>query len=410
MRARNILVAIFVLCAWTYSIFSYVFADTNLVLNSNPWYWNAQQWLWHNILPNNNLLVAIFASLIILFFGLYLAILYLAKKNNKLFSKRELILFMTLIFVPFLFAHNALSHDIFNYIFNAKVVLEYGDNPHTSPPGNYPDDLWLRFMHNTHGLSPYGYVWTGLSLLPYIFGFGKFILIFANFKIFSLLSLIFSIIFMYKILKLNKLINVFPRILLFAINPLVLIEFIGNAHNDLFMMVFALASYYYLILFTKTKMSKNTKYLFLSGLFLLISVGIKMSTVVLLPIFILAIILHYKHIKKIGVQEFVVNYFPILASIFMFVPLFFERSQQFYPWYLVWSMTWLPFIKDRRLILALISFSFWSMLRYLPWIYAGLHYGGEVGRSQKMITWLGGSVGFIILFLVLKLQEKKFHE
>lgn len=407
-NSKKLFISLFVFCAWIYTFFSYIFVDTNLVLTSIPTYWDLQQWLWQVLLPKNNLIVKIFILLIILFFIAYLGILLTAKKI--VFSKKELIIALILIFVPFLIAHNALSHDIFNYIFNAKIVVDYRGNPHAASAGSYAGDLWLRFMHNTHTLSPYGYAWTAITLIPFLLGFGKFILIYINFKFFALLSLIVSMIYIDKILKQNEYQHRQAKLLLFALNPLILIEYIGNAHNDIFMMQFALMSYFYLILFTKSKQKRSiVRFLIISTLLLLISIGMKISTLVLTPLFAFVIFLKFHPIKNFDLKAITKKYFPILASVLLFIPLFFEKSQQFYPWYLVWSLAWLPFIKNKYLVFALISFSFSSLIRYIPWIEAGFNYGSEVEQMQRNITWIGGLSGFIFLYFSDWLFKKRLN-
>lgn len=405
-NGKKLFIGLFVFCAWIYAFFSYIFVDTNLVLTSIPAYWNLQQWLWQVLLPKNDLIVNIFILLIILFFIAYFGVLLTTKKI--IFSKKELIASLILIFVPFFIAHNALSHDIFNYIFNAKIVVDYQGNPHATSAGSYTGELWLRFMHNTHTLSPYGYAWTAITLIPFLLGFGKFLLIYVNFKLFALFSLIVSVIYIDKILKQTESKHRQVKLLLFALNPLILIEYIGNAHNDIFMMQFALMSYFYLILFTEVKKKKSAVcFLIISISLLLISIGMKISTVVLASLFALVIFLKFHPIKNFDLKIITKEYFPILASVLLFIPLFFERSEQFYPWYLVWSLAWLPFIKNKYLAFALISFSFSSLIRYIPWIEAGFNYGDEVEQMQRNITWIGGLLVFIFLYFSDRLFKKR---
>src|SRR3990172_6981226 len=102
--------------AGIYSVYSFSQTDPNQVFFSQSWYWQFQKFMWR--------------------LG---------------FQER-------------------LSSDIYNYIFNAKMVWVYGANPHRQVALNFPDDQWLRFMHNTHTPAPYGYGWTMLSLVPSVIG------------------------------------------------------------------------------------------------------------------------------------------------------------------------------------------------------------------------------------------------
>lgn len=403
MLQKKLFIGIYIFCAWIFTFFSYIFTDTNLVLTTNSVYWTFQQWLWHNLLPKTELITYIYILLTILLFLSFFGILKILKDKEIFF--KEIVLLLAITWLPFFLSHNALSHDIYNYIFNAKIVLEYQGNPHASSAGDYSGDLWLRFMHNTHTLSPYGYAWTATTLLPFIFGFGKFILIYFNLKLLVLLSLVTTVYYLLKIMDISG--EKKWKIFLFALNPLIMLETISSAHNDVLMMQFAVMSYYYLILFTQQKKpSFINRNLFLAISLLAISVGMKISTVILFPLILIVIILKYFPIKNIKLDKLVFNYFPLICSLIMFVPLFFERSEQFYPWYLIWSLAWMPLIKNKYILFALLGFSLSSMLRYVPWIDSGFNYGDEVEKIQRIITWLGGISGFII-FLVLDIINLK---
>lgn len=160
-----------------FSVFSYSLTDPNLVLINNSIYWRFQQFMWQTFFVNSQLQTSIFIGLFIYLFSCYLFLLkYLIKLSFK-----EHILLCIIVSVPLLFSYNALSHDVFNYIFNAKMVAVYHTNPHTHVALDFPHDEWIRFMHNTHTAAPYGYVWTLISLLPFLLGSGKFILTFFSF-------------------------------------------------------------------------------------------------------------------------------------------------------------------------------------------------------------------------------------
>lgn len=408
-RTKKFFVGLLAITAWAYALFSYVLVDTNLVLSSNPVYWNFQQWLWRVFLPKSELLALVFGVLTFLLFVSYFGLLL--SLRQKPFSKKELLGVLVLLVIPFFLAHNALSHDIFNYIFNAKMVVKYHANPHTTFPGSFSDDLWTRFMHNTHGYSPYGYVWTAVGVLPYLVGFGKFLPTFVSFKLLTLVSYLLFIVFSKKIIKLNRLKNPQLRLAMFAFNPLILVESLGNAHNDILMMLLALISYFYLVLFVRAQENKKAvRFLIFSLVFLLLSVGIKFVTIGLLPLFALVIIWKQRDFFDVSTKKLVEDYFPILASIVLFLPLFLKRSEQFYPWYLLWSLVWLPLIKNRHLQIGLLAFSFSSMFRYIPWMRASFNYGAEVVRVQKIISWFGGGLSVVVFYILDKVLLKNSDE
>ncbi|MGD9129770.1 MAG: hypothetical protein PVJ09_04775 [Candidatus Woesebacteria bacterium] len=404
-----------------YSVLTYSLTDPNLVLIQWQPYWQFQILMWKNFFLNRRLLTYAYALIVnLLFFNYFLIIkkikeereekeLYRLdkpdrKKSTKLLSrsmlnnKKKLILYFLLLISPLIFSYNALSHDVFNYIFNAKMVLIYKANPHQQVALDFAHDPWTRFMHNTHTPAPYAYGWTIFSLLPYLLGFNKFLSTWLLFRLLSILSIIllFITVLYLKKEKINQ--NNFYNYALLFLNPLLLVELISNSHNDLWMMLPAMLALG--LIFKK----KTKKTILLSFLLLLFSISSKYASAVLLPIW-----LHFllkknsvykrlqKNIKKILVKTKLkklaaflsidkINW-QTIASLLFFIPLFTSRSQQFHPWYLTWILVWLPWIKQSSWKRTILIFSYTSMLRYVPWIYAG-GFNDAIIFRQKMITWI----------------------
>lgn len=373
-----------------YSIFSFSLTAPNLILINARWFEIFQFWMWQTFFNDRMLLAKTYTVLITLIFICYVLIITSLKKEKSTASLKQQILLILLLSAPLLFSNNALSLDVFNYIFNSRMVWLYQANPHIRTAIEFPHDTWVRFMHNVHTPAPYGYGWTGLSLLPYIMGFGKFIITWFNFRLLSLISLILTSISLSKsyqfLFKSN--ISLFNWSLVF-INPLILIEIISNSHNDLWMLFPAIAGIA-LILFAKK--FKNKKRLFYSCtgiLAFLFSISIKFATLALLPIYVLLMLDLTQLFKKSILSpliEKLLTHLPLLASLLMFLPLFTTRSQQFHPWYLTWPLIWLPLIKNKSWRKILIAFSLTSLLRYIPWLITN-EYSSQVLTQQKIITW-----------------------
>ena len=381
-----------------YSLYSYVLTDPNLTFINFAPFIKFQSFLWQNVLPNQFLRSAIYFILIILLFVNYLALLR-NLKENKINSQKRLCRYLLLASLPLLIAYNALSYDIFNYLFNGKILINYKANPHVRVALDYPNDAWIRFMNNTHTPAPYGYGWTAISVIPYILGFGKFITTWLSFKLFSLLGMMISFSVISMIMKKEKVQNHWGKMAVLFLNPLFLIEFLGNGHNDLWMIWPALLGIYYLKYYQK-------KFLPILFIFILmtVSITIKFSTIALLPLIIY--LLFEASFKKIKVfnrlYQAVDRYFYDLASILMFLPLFTARSRYFLPWYLSWSLIFLPLVKNKLLKEILIVFSISSMLRYLPWIIRlpwmsfGLDNSNLI-NLQILVTWL-----IPVIYLLIK--------
>ncbi len=401
-----------------YAVFSYGQTDPNLVLLSWQPYWQFQEWMWEVFFKNPVLTSWVYGSLITVLFVLYGVIVQVLQRSSLEFElgwKKHALVY-GLVIAPLLFSYNALSHDVFNYIFNAKMVVEYGANPHVQVALDFAQDPWTRFMHNTHTPAPYWYGWTALSVIPYLVGFGKFIVTWLAFRVWSLVSIVLlyvglqyaAKIFTGQKLQAHQLAVVF-------FNPLFVIEVISNMHNDLWMLVPAVVSLALVTALDPSKLPQSKKLALAVGL-LAVSISIKLATAVLTPLLLL-IILEKNYLFKLAdvlgsklpvfkmlpakflqsIESYIYQYIPLAASVLLFLPLLTARSQQFHPWYLIWVLVWLPFIENKvwRNCLLLLSLS--SMLRYLPWLWSG-GFDGDVLLYQKIITWLP-----ILMYLSWKL-------
>jgi hypothetical protein len=369
-----------------YSIFSYALTDPNLVISSQPWYWNFQQWMWRTFFDQASTLSWSYGLLITAvcsFYGYWLFQLYRRQVTLKPIH-------LAYVLVPLLFSYNALSHDVFNYMFNAKMVTLYQANPHVKVALDFLQDDWLRFMHNTHTPAPYGYGWTAVSLVPSLLGLGKFLPTWLGFRALSLISWGLLYVTLKQTAISLKLPQIPLRLAVVFLNPLMLIEIISNSHNDLWMMVPAVAA----LALVATKRSTSTQNLMQIGLSLLLlgaSVSIKFASLTLIPVWLFLVFYQFRPtFKALHV------YWPLLASVLMFIPLVTARSQQFHPWYLTWVLVWLPLFQTgslKPLNLLQRGWSFWvvalsisSLYRYLPWLITG-GFADNVLNHQKLITW-----------------------
>lgn len=367
------------LCLLVYAVFTYSLTAPNLVLSQNRQFWQFQTYMWQTFFNNRELLTQTYALIITTTFLAYLN--FVAQLNKIKFSlSLSLIVLLSLIF-PLILSNNALSYDVFNYIFNAKMVSVYKVDPHIQVALNFPDDPWLKFMHNIHTPAPYGYGWTFLSLIPYALGFGKFILTWLSFRIFNLIPLFCLAIIYWRNYKHEK--PLWANLIIF--NPLLLIEVISNSHNDLWMMMPAI----WTLLFFANNRVRKWFYLkaAISLAILLLSAWIKLASIALVPIWFLLLI--RPQIKTIPRINSIIGNWPYIASLIMFLPLLSSRSQQFHPWYLLWPLTFLPLMRLNRPIKiwanSLLILSISSMYRYLPFLWHN-HYQQNVLFWQKVIT------------------------
>jgi hypothetical protein len=322
---------------------------------------------------------AVYLFILGLLFVFYFLILGIAKKGKlkKKYLWRLIILTVVILFL----SYPAFSHDIFNYIFDAKIVAFYNQNPYQVKPLDFPDDPMTRFMHWTHRPSVYPPLWIGLSILPFVLGFGIFLFQLLAFKALMVGFYLGTIWLIWRISAVVEPKEKILNVALFAFNPLVLAESLVSAHNDGVMIFFALAAFYLLL-------KRKLVFSLLSWLF---SIGIKYITVVLLPVFALAAWEQIR-VKKVDYQKLIIG-----AILFIFLAILVTTYRiGFQPWYLLWVLPFLALKAKERFYLWLpIGLSVGSLLRYAPFLYFG-HWDPPVPTIKLWLTVLPVALGFLI--------------
>ena len=242
--SRKVLLTGWILGALFLLLYSFTQVDLNLTLSQVSSWQGIQKALQHIGYFNRPLSTMIFIGVMVFLFVLYLLTVKQALKEK--ISRKSL---WTIIFVisGILFlSYNAFSYDLFNYIFDAKIVTHYNQNPYFHKPLDYPGDHMLSFMHWTHRTFPYGPVWLFLTVPLSFIGFGYFLLTFYIFKLFIISCYVGSVYLIEKIANKLKIENPLFVIAVFALNPLVITESLVSSHNDIVTVFFALLSLFYL--------------------------------------------------------------------------------------------------------------------------------------------------------------------
>lgn len=323
-------------------LFSYLFIDPNLIYLKNLYTGFAFQ--------NRAFVSVIYLVFIILFFIFYL--LFIKKKYFKKIDLKVLIGLSSILIISY---PAMLSFDIFNYIATSKVLFYYHENPYLIMPIEFLRDPILLFTRGANKLDLYGIFWTLISGIPYILSFGNYIASILMLKVFISLFYFGLIFLIWKFTK-NKL-----SVVLFAANPLVIIETFISGHNDVVMMFFALLAIYLL----------RNKRILIAVIFFTLSVFIKYATLFLVPLFFLTILRYAKN-KKIDWRKFYLWAFFSMIAVFT---LSFLR-EEIYPWYAIWPLTFLVLIPQKnKLINIFLGLSFGLMLAYIPYMYLGTYFG-----------------------------------
>ena len=403
MKNKLLLTSFLILLA-LWSCWSWILVNPNLLFTSWAPYVTWQTWWQETFYQQRPLVTAMYLCLLTLLFSNYC----LLAKNLPTKNHRHFLWLSLLMTLPLLFSYNALSSDVFNYLFNAKMVIRYHDNPHQHTALDYQQDDWVRFMHNIHTPAPYGYGYTLVSLIPYACGLGKLLSTWLSFRIFNVilwLATIASLLYFYQNLREDTLSTRFWWLIL---NPLLLLEIIGNIHNDLWMVLPALWSLYWI--YPQQSQPKSRWQITASLLCLLFSASIKYATLALVPLWLWSWWQNYPQlIAKFGrhlshqwqhfwaqILAWTNFYFFDLCAVAMFLPLLTSRAQRFHPWYLSWSLMFLPLTQARVTLISLVILSLSAMSRYAPYLWFNDFTPGVL-LGQQLMTLLPVLIYWLVL-------------
>ena len=362
------------------TIFSYTFIDANLIYLKK---------IYSGFSTQNRLMTTIFYTiLLIIFFLFYLLFLRSAEKKRLTLVDVKLLIGVAIGIL--IFSYPAIvSYDIFNYLMSAKVLYFYRENPYIVMPIEFLGDPFLLFTHAANKYALYGPFWLILSGLPFLLGFGNFILTLLSFKLFIILFYLGTIILIWNICK-----NVYQTVF-FALHPLVLIETLIGSHNDVVMMFLVLLSFYLV-------MRKKVIWAIVA---LLLSILIKYATLFLIPVFIYTV-WKMSFRKKIEWENIFMYSWISMMVIFFLSPL----REEMYPWYAIWFLVFASFLTHKKFIFFFsLAFSFGLLLRYIPFMLVGTHFG--ITPPIKVVVTLFPPV-LVLLYLGIKrkLWSKKIFQ
>ncbi len=326
-------------------VYSYGFVDLNLTLSSHPIVFDFVSKMQGLVYFDRTLSLTVFVTLILSLFVLYTATLL--PRHARFPWKIVIVLSLILAL-----AYPMLSSDIFKYLFGAKQIMVYHTSPYLVTPDTYSSDTWIRFMRWVHTTSPYGPVFVGLTIPYYLLGMGKFVPILYLFKLDQIAWYLLTI---WVIGRLTR----SPRAqLYFALNPLILMEWLVNAHNDAIMISLLLLALY---------LSQIKKKVW-SIVTLALSVGIKYVTVFALPLLFVP-------------KKYFLLALKCLLVALAITPLLYNYSWQYQPWYVTWLVPLAALIPNRLIRVTVAAYSFSVFSRYLYFVGAGSWLGTPIEHA-----------------------------
>jgi hypothetical protein len=242
-----------------------------------------------------------------------------------------------------------MTHDIYNYLFHARAVITHHVDPHQVPPQDFVGDEWLRFMHWVHSPSAYGYGFTAYMIIPYVLGAGKLTFSLYIYKLMSLGWYLLAIWLIGKIAARTKSLSPVLAQLLFAGNPLIIMEWLVNAHNENMMVTLMLLSWY---------LVGQGRYI--TGVVALVySTLSKYAAVLIAPGLVL--------MRIIGERWALI----LTSLILLGVPFLYHYNSQYQIWYITWALPFVILTGRRYLIAATIGYALGGLLTYVPYIATG---------------------------------------
>src|SRR3989304_6764601 len=229
-RLEKILLTVNIILYGFLTVFSYAYVDLNLTLSQNPQALSFVRLMQQLGYYHRLQATLIYLILIIFAFSFFIINLWLFYKSKIGLNYLKISTITNTAIL--IFAYPFLSSDLFNYLFDAKIIINYHASPYTHRPLDFPNDEWLRFMRWVHRYSPYGPFWLGMSIIPAFLGFGKFILNYLTFKIFIAFFHLINTYLIWKILNRTDVEMATFGTAFYALNPLFLIEGVANSHND----------------------------------------------------------------------------------------------------------------------------------------------------------------------------------
>lgn len=172
----------------------------------------------------------------------------------------------------FLLAPPLLSGDVFSYLQYARLGTVHGLNPYADAPSHMAGDLAYRFASEHRITSPYGPLWTFVSdaAAPIGVQAGLWAL-----KALAALASLGVVALVWRGVRRSGRDPVGPALLV-GLNPLVVLYAVGGAHNDLLMMLLAVA---WIVMLIEPTLPRPA----LAGAALAAAAAVKASAALLVP-------------------------------------------------------------------------------------------------------------------------------
>jgi len=381
-RKYSVLITLFVIATFGCAAWTWVMIDPNFTLYDHAdWAVFREQMIAIGLF-NRPLSAQLYLTCIGLLTILHMLIV---RKMPTLSLKRVMIMTLIIGGIAGICSYPALSRDLFNYIFDAKIFTFYGKNPYLMRALDFPIDENLRFMHWVHRTYPYGPIYLLISFIPSFLSMGKFSLAFFLFKGMHVLLYSLSVWCIYKVKP--------AAAIFFATAPLVLVEGLMSTHNDFVAVALGIIGMYFI----------SRGHLWRALLFMVASGLIKYFTLPLVMIPSGLLLGKYLAASKVITSERLKQASKIITAQHLVacatvgvigLIVYVVYSGELHSWYILNLFVFTPFLYE---LLRYWQLFFTSLLlSYYPYVVGGeWGQGGDVGM-KKQIMWWGFAINLVV--------------
>lgn len=154
-------------------------------------------------------------------------------------SPRNVLVFTTLLCLPALGFVGLFSDDVYLYNLYGRTIAEYGANPLVHRPDAFPWDPHLPWVYWKHLPSSYGPLWLMLSGVASAAASDSITAVVLVYRAGGLAIHLATAAAVWYVLRQTAPREAMAGTLFYAWNPLIILEVVGNAHNDVLVALLA---------------------------------------------------------------------------------------------------------------------------------------------------------------------------
>jgi hypothetical protein len=180
-----------------------------------------------------------YAAIAALAFGSWLRAMRVSR-SVEVCSCARLLGLTAALAAPLLIVPGLVSDDLYLYNLYGRTIAVYGANPVLVPPSAFPADPHLPWVHWSQLPSAYGPIWLMLSAALSALGGDSLTSTVVIYRVAGLGLHLAAVGILWRLLRERRPSSALRGTIFYAWNPLVLLEVIANAHNDVLVALFAL--------------------------------------------------------------------------------------------------------------------------------------------------------------------------